>query len=140
MWYNLLGNGAINVRDDNLIIVAPLVYMTLASCSALIRCCYTKHHLIGTFVQIQACLSQENLYRLFFCLNDAFLTLSVLLMIHFINSTEACDKLIQFSLQNYAGHCSLSEVYLKPSCIDVFVFITTPTDTFSYSFEINGSG
>jgi len=40
--------------------------MALAPCSALIRCCYTENHFIGTFIQVQACLLQENHYSLLF--------------------------------------------------------------------------
>lgn len=53
---NLLGNGSVDVGNDNFIVVPPAENVTLAPRGALVRRGHTEHHLVHTFTEIQVFL------------------------------------------------------------------------------------
>lgn len=52
----ILGDGSIDVRDDDFVIPVPQVDGAFTAARALVLCCDAESHIIGSFLQFQTSL------------------------------------------------------------------------------------
>lgn len=53
---DVLGDGSINIRDDDLVVPVPQIDGALAAARALVLCGDAERHIIGPFLQFEASL------------------------------------------------------------------------------------